>query len=229
MLSHVERVLSADQVADLRARLAGSDWVDGRVTAGEQSARVKDNLQVPQDAPDARAMGETILSALGQNPAFISATLPLRVYPPLFNRYDAGMGFGAHVDNAIRFAKTTGGAVRFRTDLSATLFLSEPDDYDGGELIVEDAYGEHAIKLPAGDMILYPASSVHRVTPVSRGSRWAAFFWVQSMVRDDAQRRLLHDLDQAVQGFSVQVGQGEPEVVRLTGVYNNLLRMWAEV
>jgi len=224
MLIHVERVLSPDQVADFRTRMAGSDWVDGRATAGEQSARVKQNLQLPQEAAESRAMGEIILGALGQNPAFISAALPLRVYPPLFNRYDTGMGFGAHVDNAIRFA----GPQRFRTDLSATIFLSDPADYDGGELIVEDAYGEHAIKLAAGDMILYPASSVHRVAPVTRGSRLAAFFWAQSMVRDDGQRRLLYDLDQAVQGLSVQVGQGDPEVVRLTGVYNNLLRMWAE-
>jgi PKHD-type hydroxylase len=228
MLVHVEQVLNASEVAACRERLAAERWVDGRVTAGEQSARVKNNLQVPEDSPAARELGEMILSALGRNPAFVSAALPLRVFPPLFNRYDEGMGFGAHVDNAIRFAKTTGGPVRFRTDLSATLFLSDPDNYDGGELIVEDAYGAHAVKLAAGDMILYPASSVHRVAPITRGSRWAAFFWAQSMVRDDAQRTLLHDLDNTIQALTLKVGQGDPEVVRLAGSYNNLLRMWAD-
>lgn len=224
MLLHVEGVLTPDQVAHCREVLSAQDWVDGRVTAGEQSARTKNNLQVPQDAPAALELGEMILGALGTNAAFVSAGLPLRVYPPLFNRYDEGMGFGAHVDNAIRFA----GPVRFRTDLSATLFLTDPGDYDGGELILEDAYGEHAVKLPAGDMILYPASSVHRVAPITRGSRWAAFFWAQSMVRDDGQRTLLHDLDNTIQALSVKVGQGDPEVVRLTATYNNLLRMWAD-
>lgn len=224
MLVCVEQVLSPEQVAACRARLAGETWTDGRATAGEQSARVKNNLQIPEDAPAARELGEMILQALGRNPAFVSAALPLRVSPPLFNRYDEGMGFGAHVDNAIRFA----GPVRFRTDLSATLFLTDPDDYDGGELIVEDAYGEHAVKLPAGDMILYPASSVHRVAPITRGSRWAAFFWAQSMVRADAQRTLLHDLDNAIQALSAQVGQGDAALVSLTGTYNNLLRMWAD-
>jgi PKHD-type hydroxylase len=228
MLVHVEHVLSAEQVATCRQRLAGEAWVDGRVTAGEQSARTKNNLQVPQDAPAARELGEMILGALGVNASFVSAALPLRVFPPLFNRYDEGMGFGAHVDNAIRFAKTTGGPVRFRTDLSATLFLSDPGDYDGGELIVEDAYGEHAVKLAAGDMILYPASSVHRVELITRGSRWAAFFWAQSMVRDDGQRTLLHDLDNTIQALSAKVGQGDAEVVRLAATYNNLLRMWAD-
>jgi len=225
MLIHVERVLSADQVADFRRRLASEAWIDGKVTAGEQSARAKRNLQVPEDAPAARELGETILSVLGRNPQFVSAALPLRVFPPLFNRYDEGMAFDTHVDNTIRFA----GSVRFRTDLSATLFLTDPGDYDGGELIVEDAYGEHAVKLAAGDMILYPASSLHRVAPITRGSRWASFFWVQSMVRADAQRSLLYDLDNAIQALSVQVGQGDASVVSLAGTYNNLLRMWAEV
>jgi PKHD-type hydroxylase len=225
MLVHVEQVLSPDQVALCRERLAGEAWVDGRVTAGEQSARAKNNLQIPEDAPAARELGEMILAALGRNTTFVSAALPLRVFPPLFNRYDEGMGFGAHVDNTIRFA----GPVRFRTDLSATLFLTDPAAYDGGELIVEDAYGEHAVKLAAGDMILYPASSLHRVAPITRGSRWAAFFWVQSMIRADAQRSLLYELDNAVQALSPQVGQGDPSVVSLTGSYNNLLRMWAEV
>jgi len=224
MLSHVEGVLSPEQVARFREKLSEAAWVDGRVTAGEQSARAKNNLQVPEDAPVARELGETILTALGRNPAFVSAALPLRVFPPLFNRYDVGMGFGVHVDNAIRFA----GPVRFRTDVSCTLFLSDPGDYDGGELIVEDAYGEHAIKLPAGDMIVYPATSLHRVAPITRGSRWAAFFWAQSMVKSDEQRTLLWDLDQAIQKLSVKVGQDDPEVISLTGGYHNLLRMWAD-
>ena len=225
MLLHIERVLSPDQVARCRETLQAQDWVDGRVTAGEQSALAKRNLQVPEDAPAARELGELILSVLGRNPQFVSAALPLRVFPPLFNRYDEGMAFDTHVDNTIRFA----GPVRFRTDLSATLFLTDPGDYDGGELIVEDTYGEHAVKLAAGDLILYPASSLHRVAPITRGSRWAAFFWVQSMVRADAQRALLYDLDNAIQALSVQVGQDETSVVSLTGTYNNLLRMWAEV
>jgi len=225
MLLHIERVLSPDQVARCRETLKAQDWVDGRVTAGEQSALAKRNLQVPEDAPAARELGELILSVLGRNPQFVSAALPLRVFPPLFNRYDEGMAFDTHVDNTIRFA----GPVRFRTDLSATLFLTDPGEYDGGELIVEDTYGEHAVKLAAGDLILYPASSLHRVAPITRGSRWAAFFWVQSMVRADAQRALLYDLDNAIQALSVQVGQDETSVVSLTGTYNNLLRMWAEV
>ncbi|MBS0359946.1 MAG: Fe2+-dependent dioxygenase [Proteobacteria bacterium] len=225
MMLHLEGVLTPEQVAHCRQVLQAQDWVDGRVTAGEQSARAKNNLQVPQDAPAARELGDLILGALGRNPRFVAAALPLRVYPPLFNRYDEGMAFGAHVDNAIRFA----GPVRFRTDVSATLFLSDPADYDGGELIVEDAYGEHAVKLPAGDMILYPATSLHRVAPIVRGSRWAAFFWAQSMIRADAQRSLLFDLDNAIQNLSVKAGQGEPSVVSLTGIYNNLLRMWSDV
>ena len=225
MLTHIEGVLSPEQVADFRQRLAAADWVDGKVTAGEQSALAKHNLQVPQDAALSRELGEIVLAALGRNPAFVSAALPLRVFPPLFNRYDPGMGFETHVDNAIRFA----GAVRYRTDLSATLFLSAPQDYDGGELIIEDNYGEHAIKLAAGDMILYPATSLHRVEQVTRGSRWASFFWVQSMVKSDEQRALLAGLDQSVQQLSAKVGQGDLEVVRLAGTYHNLLRMWTEV
>jgi PKHD-type hydroxylase len=225
MLLQIEGVLTPDQVAQCRDQLASAAWVDGRVTAGEQSARAKHNLQVPEDATVARALGEMILGALGRNPEFVSAALPLRVFPPLFNRYDEGHAFGTHVDNAIRFA----GPVRFRTDVSATLFLSEPDAYDGGELIVEDAYGEHAVKLAAGDLILYPASSLHRVAPITRGSRWAAFFWAQSMVKSDEQRTLLWTLDRAVQALSVKVGQADPEVVSLTGAYHNLVRMWSEV
>ena len=225
MMLHIQRVLAPDEVAAAREVLRDQAWIDGRATAGEQSARAKRNLQVPQDAPAARALGQTILEALGRHPQFVSAALPLRVYLPLFNRYEAGMAFGAHVDNAIRFA----GPVRFRTDLSATLFLSEPEDYEGGELIIEDAYGEHAARLPAGDMLLYPAGSVHRVAPVTHGSRWAAFFWAQSMVRADEQRSLLFGLDNAIQALSSRVGQNDTEVVRLTATYHNLLRMWSEV
>src|SRR6185369_3154473 len=219
MLLHIEGVLTPTQVAKCRETLAAQSWVDGKVTAGEQSAQAKRNLQVPEDASAARDLGEMILGALGRNSTFVSAALPLRVFPPLFNRYDEGMAFDTHVDNAIRFA----GPVRFRTDVSATLFLTDPGDYDGGELIVEDAYGEHAIKLAAGDMIVYPASSLHRVAPITRGSRWAAFFWAQSMVRSDEQRTLLHDLDNTIQALSVQVGQTDPEVVSLAGSYHNLL------
>jgi len=225
MLLTVEDVLSPAQVAEFRARLAAADWVDGRVTAGTQSALAKRNLQVPEDSAIARELGEVILGALGRDPRFVSAALPLRVFPPLFNRYDAGMAFDIHVDNAIRFA----GPVRYRTDLSATLFLSDPADYDGGELIVEDAYGEHAAKLRAGSLVLYPASSLHRVAPIVRGARWAAFFWVQSMVRSDEQRTLLYDLDAAIQALTARVGPGDPAVVSLAGTYHNLVRMWAEV
>jgi PKHD-type hydroxylase len=230
MIVHVEGVLTPDQVALCRDRLAGASWGDGRATAGEQSARAKRNLQVPEDSEIGRELGDLILGSLGRNAPFISAALPLRVFPPLFNRYDPGMGFDTHVDNAIRFAGSgSAGPVRFRTDLSCTLFLTDPADYDGGELIVEDAYGEHAVKLPAGDLILYPAASLHRVSPVTRGSRWSAFFWAQSMVRSDEQRTLLYDLDNTIQALSVAVGQGDRQVVALTGTYNNLLRMWAEV
>lgn len=225
MLLAIEDVLTPAQVDEFRQRLAAADWVDGRVTAGEQSALAKRNLQVPEDAAVARELGEAILGALGRNPRFVSAALPLRVFPPLFNRYDAGMAFDTHVDNAIRFS----GSVRYRTDLSATLFLSDPGDYDGGDLIVEDLFGEHAVKLAAGSMVLYPASSLHRVAPITRGSRWAAFFWVQSMVRSDEQRALLFDLDTAIQALTARVGQGDPAVVSLAGTYHNLIRMWAEV
>jgi len=225
MLLHIEGVLTSEQVAKCRETLAAQSWVDGRVTAGEQSAQAKRNLQVPEDAPAARELGEMILGALGRNQTFVSAALPLRVFPPLFNRYDEGMAFDTHVDNSIRFA----GSVRFRTDVSATLFLTDPADYDGGELIVEDAYGEHAVKLPAGDMILYPATSLHRVAPITRGSRWASFFWAQSMVKSDEKRTLLWNLDNAIQALSLKVGQTDPEVISLAGSYHNLLRMWAEV
>ena len=224
MLVRIPQVLDRVQVAHARAVLEAADWVDGRATAGEQSARVKHNLQVPAEAPKARALGETILQALGRNETFIAAGLPLRVFPPLFNRYDAGMGFGAHVDNAIRFA----GPVRFRIDLSMTLFLTEPEAYGGGELLIADSYGEHAVKLAAGDMVLYPAESLHRVVPVTSGSRWASFFWAQSMVRDKTRRAHLFDLDTAIRSLSARIGQDDAAVVSLAAGYHNLLRMWAE-
>jgi PKHD-type hydroxylase len=225
MLVQVDGVLSKAEVAEFRAVLEAADWVDGRVTAGTQSALAKRNLQVPEDAPAARALGEKILTALGRNETFVSAALPLRVFPPLFNRYDEGMAFDTHIDNSIRFA----GPVRYRTDLSCTLFLTEPDDYEGGELVIEDSYGEHAVKLEAGDMILYPATSRHRVEPITRGSRWASFFWAQSMVKSGEDRQTLYDLDQAIRALSARVGQGDPQVVALAGLYHNLVRRFGEV
>jgi PKHD-type hydroxylase len=230
MLVHIPQLLSAEQVAQVRGQLAASNWVDGKVTAGSQSAGEKHNLQVSEDSPAARALGEVILSALGRNERFMSAALALRVFPPLFNRYDVGMGFGAHIDNAIRFVKpslATGSPIRVRTDLSATLFLTDPADYDGGELVVEDTFGSHTVKLPAGDLIVYSATSRHHVTPVTRGSRWACFFWIQSMIRDEAARTMLFELDNAIQGLRRRVGDSE-EVVSLTGLYHNLVRRWAD-
>lgn len=227
MLIRIPELLTSGLVAHCRAVLEGTDWVDGKVTAGAQSARAKHNLQVPEDAPAARALGEMILSALGRNEAFVSAALPLRVFPPLFNRYDAGMDFGAHVDNAIRFAPGTN--VRYRTDVSCTLFLTDPADYDGGELVIEGDFGEQAVKFAAGDMVLYPSTSVHRVQPVTRGSRWASFFWLQSMVKDDAQRALLHGLDRSISEARAELSDDHRAVVGLTGAYHNLVRMWSEV
>ena len=230
MLVRVPNLLSAEQVAHMRGQLAAGDWVDGKATAGAQSAGAKHNLQVPEDSPTARALGEIVLSALGQNERFMSAALALRVFPPLFNRYDPGMKFDTHIDNAIRFVKPslgTGAPIRVRTDLSATLFLTDPADYDGGELVVEDSFGSHAVKLAAGDLVLYSATSRHHVTPVTRGSRWASFFWVQSMVQDDAARAMLFELDTAIQGLRRQVGDNE-QLVSLTGLYHNLVRRWAQ-
>jgi PKHD-type hydroxylase len=226
MLLTIPDVLTHDQVAAARDHLAKADWVDGRVTAGYQSSRVKDNLQLPEDHPAARALGEMILTALQRNPLFISAALPLRIFPPLFNQYEGGQSFGSHVDNAIR--QVTGTPFRIRTDLSATLFLSQPDEYDGGELAVEDTYGVHTVKLPAGHLVLYPSTSLHHVRPVTRGARIASFFWIQSLVRDDAERTLLFDLDTAIQRLSTEAPD-HAAAVQLTGVYHNLVRRWAEV
>ncbi len=225
MLVHIPNILTPAEVDHCRAELEETVWVDGRVTAGRQSAEAKFNLQVPEDAPQARALGDIVLKGLARSALFASAVLPLKVFPPLFNRYDTGMRFDAHVDNAVRFV--TGTPVRLRTDVSATLFLTAPEDYDGGELVVQDTYGTHSVKLPAGDMVVYPSTSLHNVTPVTRGSRWASFFWIQSMVRDDGKRSLLFDLDEAIQGVRQTIGE-HPAAVQLTGVYHNLLRRWAD-
>jgi PKHD-type hydroxylase len=226
MLLHVPDVLNADEVAHFRATLKDVDWADGRVTAGAQAARVKNNRQLTEDHPVSRQLGEIVLKKLAHNALFTSATLPLKVFPPLFNRYEGGGNFGMHIDTAVRF--TSLPPHRVRTDVSATLFLSAPDEYDGGELVVDDTYGMHKAKLPAGHMILYPASSIHEVSPVTRGARIAAFFWIQSMVRDDARRALLFEMDDAIQRLNKDV-PSHPSVVQLTGVYHNLLRSWADV
>lgn len=225
MMVHIPRVLTSEQVAHCRAVFQQAAWEDGRATAGTQSAQVKKNLQLPEGSPAARELGDLVLAGLEQSPLFISAVLPQRVFPPLFNRYEPGMDFGSHVDNAIR--PLLGTSQRIRTDVSATLFLSEPDSYDGGELVVEDTYGNHSAKLPAGDLLIYPASSLHHVTPVTRGVRLASFFWVQSMVRDTGQRALLFDLDTSIMQLTREVPKS-PALVMLTGVYHNLLRQWAE-
>lgn len=226
MLLHVPDVLSAEQVSTCRKALENADWADGRITAGHQSARAKHNLQLPEDSPVARELGALILSALERNPLFLSAALPAKIFPPLFNCYREGQSFGVHVDNAVR--QFRGSAFRIRTDLSVTLFLSNPDEYDGGELTVEDTYGPHRVKLPAGHLVLYPASSLHKVEPVTRGARIASFFWIQSMVRDDGARTLLFDLDTAIQRLSAEQPD-HPSVIQLTGVYHNLLRRWSEL
>jgi PKHD-type hydroxylase len=226
MLLQIPDVLTAEQVAHARRLLDSANWVDGRVTAGRQSAAVKDNRQLPEDHPVARELGDLILESLQRSQLFVSAALPLRVFPPLFNRYEGGQSFGNHVDNAIR--QIAGTPLRIRTDLSATLFLAEPEEYDGGDLIVEDTYGVHSVKLPAGHMVLYPSSSLHNVRPVTRGARIASFFWIQSMVRDDGQRTLLFDLDTAIQRLSVDMPQ-HPSAVKFTAVYHNLIRRWAEM
>jgi PKHD-type hydroxylase len=226
MLLQVPDVLTADQVASCRRILEAAEWVDGRITAGHQSARTKNNLQLPEDLDQSKNLGDVILAALERNPLFMSAALPLKVFPPLFNRYQDGQSFGNHVDNAIR--QVTGTPHRVRTDLSATLFFSNPDDYDGGELVVEDTYGVHSVKLPAGHLILYPASSVHHVRPVTHGVRLASFFWIQSMVRDDGERTILFDLDVAIQRLMDDVPDHR-SVVELTSLYHNLLRRWADV
>ena len=233
MLITIADVLTAEQVAQARKMLAEANWVDGRVTAGYQAQEVKRNLQIPEGSPVAVTLGEMVLGGLARSPRFMSAGLPLRVFPPMFNSYSGGQTFGTHVDTAVRQVASSGQ--RIRTDLSATLFLTAPEEYDGGELVVEDAYGTHSVKLPAGHMVLYPATSLHRVEPVTRGARVSSFFWIQSMVREDSQRSLLFDLDTAIQRLAGAQGavKDSPEVkasgVQLTGVYHNLLRQWAEM
>jgi PKHD-type hydroxylase len=230
MLITIPDVLSADQVAQARKALEEAEWVDGRVTAGHQSVKAKDNAQVPENHPVARQLGDMILAALGKNALFVAAALPARVFPPLFNRYSGGQSFGTHVDNAIR--QITGTPHRIRTDLSATLFLGAPEEYDGGELCVEDMYGVKTVKLPAGHMVLYPSTSLHHVRPVTRGARLASFFWIQSMVRDDTHRSLLLDLDLAIQRLNRELPDNPAAgqcAVQLTGIYHNLLRQWAEI
>jgi len=222
MLLQVENLLPPDAVAHMNRVMDQATWVDGRVTAGYQSERVKRNLQLPEDSPEACDLGEIILAALSRNALFVGAALPRRIFPPLFNCYEAGMTFGPHVDNALR-----GSTAPLRTDLSATVFLSQPEDYDGGELLIDDTYGCHSVKLPAGHMILYPATSLHRVNPVTRGARRCCFFWVQSFVRDNAKRTLLFDLDVAIQRLTQRLSDA-PELLQLTGCYHNLIRMWAE-
>lgn len=226
MLLEIPDVLTIEEVAHARRLLDAANWVDGRVTAGRQSAQVKDNEQLPEDHPVARELGDLVIGALQQSALFASAALPLHVFPPLFNRYRGGQSFGNHVDNAIR--QISGTPLRIRTDLSATLFLAQPDEYDGGELVVEDTYGVHQVKLPAGHMVLYPSTSLHHVRPVTRGARIASFFWIQSMLRDDGERTLLFDLDNAIQRLTVDLPE-HPAAVQLTAVYHNLVRRWADL
>ena len=225
MLVRIPAVLSKEEVAHCRRVLEAAEWVDGKVTAGYQSAKSKNNIQLLENSDAANQLGDIILAALANNNLFMSAALPLKIFPPLFNCYQGGHSFGVHVDNAIRQVKGT--AVKVRTDLSMTLFFSEPEEYDGGELVIEDTYGTQSVKLAAGDMILYPSTSLHRVTPVTRGRRLASFFWLQSMVASDEKRSLLYDMDMSIQNLS-QGNEDHPAIIQLTGVYHNLLRQWAQ-
>ena len=225
MLIKIPGVLSKQQVAHVKTALLAADWADGNITAGYQSAKAKHNLQLPDNTREARELGDFILAALAQSNTFMSAALPLKIFPPLFNCYQGGHSFGTHVDNAIR--QVPGTPVKVRTDVSMTLFISEPEEYDGGELVIEDTYGAHKVKLAAGDMVLYPSTSLHRVTPVTRGRRLASFFWLQSMVSSDEKRTLLFDMDMAIQGLRSKVDDSA-EIVQLTGVYHNLIRQWAQ-
>lgn len=226
MLIAIPDLLSAAEVAALRGLIDAAEWVDGSVTAGHQSKLAKDNMQLPEDHETTRRAGQMVLDALARSPLFMAAALPLKVYPPLFNSYSGGQRFGTHVDNAIRIGAN--GTLRVRADLSMTVFLEAPENYEGGELTVETAFGVQQVKLPAGHAVLYPSSSLHRVEPVTSGRRVASFFWIQSMVRDDAARSALFDLDQSIQTLAGAVGLDDPSLVRLTGVYHNLLRRWAD-
>lgn len=227
MLVAIADLLKADEVREVRRILEESQWVDGKATAGEQAATAKNNLQIPEASPAAVQAGDIILRALGRSPLFHSAALPLRVLPPMFNRYDVGMTFGAHVDGSIR--TIPGANMRMRADVSSTLFLSGPDEYDGGELLISDTYGEQRVKLPAGHLVVYPSTSLHAVTPITRGSRWCSFFWTQSMVRDDGQRAMLYDLDTAIREIRSELPDDKRGVVAITSHYHNLLRRWAEL
>ena len=227
MIHHIPNVLSKEQVQYFRQEMDKVEWVDGKKTTGSLSANVKHNQQLAEDHPLTHHLGDMILAALTQNSLFTSAALPLNILPPYFNRYENGETFGFHVDNAIRWVQGTNQKIR--TDLSCTVFLSEPDEYEGGELVVEDTYGYHEVKLPAGDLILYPSTSVHEVSPVTQGCRVASFFWLQSMIRDDADRHMLFNLDQSIQNLRIQLGDAHQEVVKLTSMYHNLLRKWAEI
>lgn len=226
MLIAIPDLLDADGVTAVRTLIDSAQWVDGNVTSGHQSALAKNNLQLPETAPQAHQAGQMILDALSRSPLFIAAALPLKIFPPLFNSYAGGQAFGVHVDNAVRIQAGTG--FRVRSDLSMTVFLEDPATYDGGELTVETLFGVQQVKLPAGHAVLYPSSSLHRVEPVTRGRRVASFFWMQSMVRDDAARQILFDLDSSVQALGATQGQADPQVIRLTGIYHNLLRRWAD-
>jgi PKHD-type hydroxylase len=225
MLLHIPNVLSQDEVRSIRARLDRSDWTDGRATVGAQGAQVKRNRQLPEAAPEARELGAIVQAALARNPMFFAAVLPVRSMPPLFNRYGEGEHYGDHVDGAVRVLPGANGMLR--TDVSGTLFLSAPEEYEGGELVVQDTYGEHEVKLDAGDLIVYPSTSVHRVEPVTQGERICSFFWTQSMIRDDARRSMLYDLDRTIESLRGRLGDC-PETVALTAHYHNLLRQWAE-
>ncbi|MDB5676378.1 MAG: Fe(II)-dependent oxygenase superfamily protein [Sphingomonas bacterium] len=226
MLIAIPDLVTPAQLAEIRTMIDAAEWIDGNATSGTQSALAKHNEQLPENGDTARRAGTIILDALAASPLFVAAALPLKVFPPLFNRYAGGQAFDTHVDSAIRIRR--GSDFRIRSDLSATLFLADPDSYDGGELVIESAFGEQSVKLPAGHMVLYPASSLHHVAPVTRGTRLASFFWIQSMVRDNEARRILFDLDSAVQSVAATSGQGDPAAVKLAGVYHNLLRRWAE-
>jgi len=227
MLICIPDVLSKDDVADFRRLMAAEQWEDGRSTAGAQSSEVKKNEQLPPDGKTSRQLGERILRALATNNLFVSAAVPLHIFPPLFNRYVPGQFFGEHVDNCIRGDRLTG--LRIRTDLSVTLYLSEPEEYDGGELVVEDYYGSHRVKLPAGHLVLYPSTSLHLVTPVTRGARISSFFWVQSMIKDPLARRMTFDMDNAIQALVPRLGRNDAEVRKLTNIYHNIIRYWADL
>ncbi len=225
MMIRIPALLDADEVRQCRQALEEASWQDGRVTAGSLAVQVKANQQLPLDSPVARAIGDRILDRLGRNPLFMSAALPLKVLPPRFNRYEGGGTYGNHIDNA--FVTIPGTAIKVRSDVSTTVFFSDPDTYDGGELVVEDTFGQQVVKLPAGDAILYPGTSLHRVEPVTRGVRYASFFWTHSLVASDEQRRLLFDLDQQIQQLTAR-HPGDPSLSALSGTYHNLLRMWSQ-